>query len=103
MKPMRIMKRNLKDFEELQHCSFSATLYGEIWPKMTRGYHQPGNRKNLRGSSKILDKVADEFLLARPEGGRFFITSKEAYYCPQGSPRVYFLEFHLPQPKRSSR
>lgn len=37
----------------------------------------------MRGKSRIVDAVADEYLSQRPDGGRFFIDDRGAFYSPE--------------------
>jgi hypothetical protein len=55
-------------------------------------------RENVRGVLPMLDAVADGFLSIRPEGGRFFIDERGAFYKSEhvGDPGAPFVPFQTP-------
>jgi len=79
------------------HAAFTVKSKGQIWP--FAGSVEPAveERVNVRGWMPLLDKMADEFLIFRPKGGRFFVTREGASYpAGQGSDRrVLFLELEV--------
>ncbi len=97
------------EFEELKRLQirhrwrwpaiFSTNFHREIWPYAGPGYTKVKERLQVRGVSKIIDAVADQYLRTRKEGGRFFIDEKGAFYTEQGRPQVQFLVFLISEPK----
>jgi hypothetical protein len=99
---LRTTRRRLTLLENLQRkrhrswlAAFSANEYRELWSFATLGHTKPDKRESVRGKSKLLDAVMERYLMARPGGGRFFLTSKGAFFRPQGSPERQFLKFRL--------
>lgn len=106
MKGLTITREELEEIKRLQlkhhwkwPAAFSANPRGDIWPYVTRGYTDEGLREQVRHVSKIIDAIADEYLNARPTGGRFFIDDTGAFYTPQGESEVQFLAFRFVNPK----
>lgn len=90
------------------HAAFTVDGRDSIWPVVDWGKPQGQQRVNVRGWFPLLDKIADEFLIWRPQGGAFFITHEGARYrlSEDHRPGVEFLLFELsrpmvlPQPER---
>jgi len=74
---------------------FSANSSGEIWPFVCYGHTAGEHREGIRGFSRIVDNVADEYLIIRNDGGRFFINNKGAFYKDIGGKEVQFLVFQI--------
>jgi hypothetical protein len=68
--------RKRKDWKS----GFSTNPQGEIWPFVVRGLTPEEQRENIRGRCSVIDKIADELLRIRPEGGRFFVEDMWATY-----------------------
>jgi RNase P subunit RPR2 len=76
---------------------FSTNCHREIWSPPGRGYTHGQDREELRGLSNILDAVADAYISVRPEGGRFFIGERGAFYKTEdlGGPEEPFMQFQI--------
>lgn len=74
---------------------FSTNPKGEVWPWVTWGVTPEEGRENVRGNCNILDEVTMEYLAIRPEGGRFFIDDKGAYYTSADGWKKCFAWFFL--------
>ena len=61
-------------------ATFSTNCHGEVWPYSTPGFTHEVDREPVRGISRVIDEVVDAYLTIRPEGGRFFIDEKAAFY-----------------------
>src|SRR5690242_6064342 len=83
MDRIEIKRDDLEEFKRLQvrrrwdwPAVFSTNCHGEIWPFVQYGYTPGQNREDVRGLSRLLDSVADEYLRLREGGGRFFIDDR---------------------------
>lgn len=66
------------------HAVFSTNPSGEkIWPFTRYTLTPKPDRVLLSGSSQLLDKLVDELLRVKPEGGRFFINEDGAFWKPK--------------------
>ena len=59
---------------------FSTNHRGDIWPFVTRSYTPVAAREEVRGLSRVIDRIADLYLKVRGDGGRFFIDDFGACY-----------------------
>ncbi len=78
---------------------FSTNEYRDIWPFLGYGYSRANERRQVRGVSKIVDAVADEFLKMFPAGGRFFINDTGAFYKDEYSRVTPVLAFAISKPE----
>jgi hypothetical protein len=62
------------------HAAFTAIPTGEIWPFATWGRTPNEQRENVRGELPHLDRIADELLECRCDGGRFFVLERSVIY-----------------------
>ncbi|HXO37164.1 MAG TPA: hypothetical protein VN872_00925 [Candidatus Acidoferrum sp.] len=62
---------------------FSTNQGRKIWLWKRWGNTPSKERVYVRGKSRIVDAVADEYLSQRPDGGRFFIDDRGAFYSPE--------------------
>lgn len=71
-----------------------------IWPVASWGETPLQERINVRGWFPLLDEIADEFLIWRPNGGCFTVTAEGARYRVEEHhrPGVEFLQFELSRP-----
>jgi hypothetical protein len=97
MREIDVTPEEFKKLTQLQHqhkwewpAVFSVNEHGQIWPGVTYGWTHFGDRKPVRGLSKIIDDVADEYLRIRAEGGRFFVDERGAFRADQGQQFVVF-------------
>ncbi len=74
---------------------FSCNRHGEIWPWVTYGRTPEEVREDVRGLSKIVDRVAKRFRGTRWLGGRFFINEEGAFYKGEGKQEVKFVSFQI--------
>ena len=102
MERIAITRDEFDEFRRLQiryrwdwPAVFSTNYYSEIWPWVTYGYTPGANREPVRGLSPIVDAVADEYLRVRPEGGRFFINERGAFYKDADGVSVQFASFRI--------
>jgi hypothetical protein len=82
------------------HAAFTVDGGHSIWPVVEWGQPQGQQRVNVRGWFPLLDKIADEFLIWRPQGGAFFVTQEGARYRVNEDhrPGVEFMLFELSRP-----
>ena len=99
--PIEITRNEFQEFRELQRrhrwdwpAAFSTNRQSEIWAYITNG-HTPFElrEKNLRNVSPMLDIIANKYLMARPEVGRFFIDERGAFYKDELSLERQFVIF----------
>jgi hypothetical protein len=74
---------------------FSANEHGDIWPFVRYGYTYKRERSQIRGASKIIDTVAEEYIKTKSAGGRFFIGDNGAFYKDEGSHVIRFVTFKI--------
>jgi hypothetical protein len=101
------MRFNLDEFDQLRlcqvalpsdcHAAFTVKGPQVIWPVASWGDPSAAERINVRGWFPLLDKIADEFLIWRPQGGCFFVHRDQATYrIAEDHPRnVLFLQLEL--------
>ena len=104
---LRVQPEELEQLRKCQtgprhdcHAAFTVAGRDCIWPAVEWGKPQGQQRVNVRGWFPLLDKIADEFLIWRPQGGAFFITHEGARYrtSEDHRPGVEFLLFELSRP-----
>jgi len=75
------------------HAAFTVHGAGTIWPSAIWGDPSATERTNVRGWLPLLDKIADESLIWRPQGCCLFVSRGEIRYRIQDNdPGVLFLE-----------
>ncbi len=74
---------------------FSSNPHGEIWPWVKYGLTPKLLRKDVRGVSNIVDRVAKSYRRERWLRGRFFIDEGGAFYKDQGGHKVKFVTFEI--------
>ena len=103
------LRIHLDDFDQLRRCqiappgdchaAFTVKGTGTVWPVVAswKARFQAAQRINVRGWFPLLDKIADEFLIWRPQGGCFFVDrDKATYRTAENDPRsVLFLQLEL--------
>jgi hypothetical protein len=100
------LRVHLDDFDQLRRCQIAPpsdchaafTMKGRaIWPVASWGEISAGERINVRGWFPLLDQIADEFLIWRPQGGCFFVhRDKVTYRVAESDARsVMFLQLEL--------
>jgi hypothetical protein len=79
------------------HAAFTVKGPQVIWPMASWGDTSAADQFNVRGWFPLLDKIADEFLIFRPQGGCFFVHRDKATYRIAEDDRrnVLFLELEL--------
>jgi hypothetical protein len=104
---LRIQPEDLEQLRQCQartrsdcHAAFTVRGKDTIWPSVEWVQAQSQQRVNVRGWFPLLDKIADEFLIWRPQGGCFFLTHEGARYRLEEDhrPGVEFLLFELSRP-----
>jgi len=97
MKTLSIAGEELEELKRLQPwpADLSANHHGAIWQSVTFGWTPFSRREDIRGKSKIIDEVADEYLRVRPGGGRFFMRLAGAFYSPEDEPGGQFVAFQF--------
>lgn len=100
-----------EELEQLRQCQAAPSIDGHaaftvkgqetIWPLAHWGGALAEQPVNVRGWFPLLDKIADEFLIWRPQGGPLFLTHEGARYrrAEDHRPGVEFLLFDLSRPK----
>jgi hypothetical protein len=76
-------------------CQAAFTAVGtEIWPFVHWGNTPANEREQFRGCSTVLDQIADELIMWRPDGGRFFIEQTGVYFRESElGPKYQFVRF----------
>jgi hypothetical protein len=103
------LRVQLDDFDQLRRCQIAPpsdchaafTVKGRaIWPVASWGETPAEERINVRGWFALLDQIADEFLIWRPQGGCFFVQrDKVTYRVAESDARsVMFLQIELNRP-----
>ena len=78
------------------HAGFTVRGRGSIWPVTSWGDVPVEERVNVRGWIPLLDEMADEFLIWRPQGGCFCVHGdRAAYRLECGLPEVVFLRLEV--------
>lgn len=82
------------------HAAFTVKGPKTIWPVASWGEIPVDQQINVHGWFPLLDKIADEFLIWRPQGGCFAVTHEGARYRvdEQHKPGVEFMIFALSRP-----
>jgi hypothetical protein len=101
------LRIRLDDFDQLRSCqivppgdchaAFTVKGKGAVWPLASWGEIPAAQKINVRGWFPLLDQMADEFLIWRPQGGCFFVDrDKATYRVEENDPRsVLFLQLEL--------
>jgi hypothetical protein len=97
----------LDEFDQLRRCqivpqsdchaAFTVKGTHTVWPVASWGETSAAQRVNVRGWFPLLDQMADEFLIWRPQGGCFFVDrDKATYRVAEYDPHsVLFLQLEL--------
>ncbi len=100
MKTITVTKEEIEEFQLFTGdenwtgaYAFSTNSKGAIWPKAVFGLTPEDQRQHCQGRSKLLDRVALEYLKVRDTGGRFFLQRDGAWYQAQDCSFVHFLAF----------
>ena len=88
---IRLQKKRRWDWPAV----FSANEHGDVWPFVRYGYTYKRERTQVRGISRIIDAVAEEYIKTRSEGGRFFIDDNGAFYKDEAAQLIRFLTFKI--------
>jgi hypothetical protein len=82
------------------HAAFTVKGRDTIWPLAHWSGTLGEQPVNVRGWFPLLDKIADEFLIWRPQGGPVFVTHEGARFRrdKDHQPGVEFLLFELTRP-----
>ena len=101
------LRFNLDEFDQLRlcqtappsdcHAAFTVKGPQVVWPVASWGEASPAERINVRGWFPLLDKMADEFLIWRPQGGCFFVHRDKATYriAEHDARNMLFLQLEL--------
>lgn len=101
------LRVNLDEFDQLRlcqaaprsdcHAAFTVRGKQAIWPLVSWMETPPADKINVRGWLTLLDKMADEFLIWRPQGGCFFVYRDRATYraAQHDTRNVLFLQLEL--------
>jgi hypothetical protein len=94
-----------KEFEVLKNLQvrrrwdwptvFSTNCRGEIWGFATYSWTKLEEREYIHGVSSIIDRVAEEYLNVRADGGRFFIDDEGAFHKAEPGSKVQFICFEI--------
>ena len=104
---LRIHPEELEQLRQCQakprvdcHAAFTVKGRETIWPMAHWDGSLSEQPVNVRGWFPLLDRIADEFLIWRPEGGPLFVTHEGARYRRDEAhrPGVEFLLFELTRP-----
>jgi hypothetical protein len=87
MKQLEIRRNQYLKLPEYQvrrrrdwHAVFSTNEIAELWPFIRWGRTPQEERAEFYRIPTILHTIAREYLQIRPQGGRFFINQKGAFY-----------------------
>ena len=73
----------------------------EVWLWNRWGNTPYSEREDVRGKSRVVDTVAEEYLSLRIGGGRFFINDTGAFYTPEflgtKAPDIQIISFEISQ------
>lgn len=101
------LRIQLDDFDQLRRCqivppadchaAFTVKGTRTVWPVASWGEPPAEQKVNVHGWFPLLDQMADEFLIWRPQGGCFFVDrDKATYRIAERDPRsVMFLQLEL--------
>lgn len=101
------LRINLDEFDQLRlcqneqrsdcHAAFTVSGTEMIWPSARWGQTPVAERVNVRGWFPLLDQIADEFLIFRPDGGSFFVSrDRVTYRLEEGDTRgVLFMGIEI--------
>lgn len=80
-------------------AAFTVKGKQQIWPVATWSDAPAEEKINVRGWFPLLDKIADELLIWRPQGGCIFVGRDSAYYrvAETDTRGVLFLELETPR------
>ncbi len=82
------------------YAAFTVKGPKTVWAGAHWNHNSAEQRVNVRGWFPLLDKIADEFLIWRPQGGCFFVSHEGDRYrlSEDHRPGVEFLLFELTRP-----
>jgi hypothetical protein len=90
MKSISISLVELEDMKNLPErfrfdwpAVFSINQTKKIWLWKRWGNTPLRERVYVQGKSRIIDAIANEYLLQRPDGGRIFVDDRGAFYTPE--------------------
>ena len=101
------LRIHLDEFDQLRlcqvkqredyHAAFTVKGPQENWPLASCGETPAAEKNNVRGWFPLLDQMADEFLIWRPQGGCFFVSRDTVTYkTAENDPRsVLFMQLEL--------
>ena len=79
-----------EEFDQLQicqvrprtdcHAAFTVKGKDHIWPVASWGEIPANEKINIRGWFPLLDKIANELLIWRPQGGPVFVSRDSVHY-----------------------
>ena len=80
-------------------AAFTVKGRQQIWPMATWSDAPAEEKINVRGWFPLLDKIADELLIWRPQGACVFVGRENAYYrvAETDTRGVLFLELEMPR------
>jgi hypothetical protein len=79
------------------YAAFTVKGRQQIWPIASWRDIAAEEKINVRGWFPLLDKIADEFLIWRPQGGCIFVGRDSAFYrvAETDTRGVLFLQFEM--------
>jgi hypothetical protein len=78
------------------HAAFTVKGPGITWPVASWRNALVEEQINVRGWFALLDKIADEFLIWRPQGGCLFVyRDRVTYRIEESAPSVLFLQLEV--------
>ena len=101
------LRVHLDEFDQLRlcqvnqrddcHAAFTVQGTKTIWPVASWGDTSAAERINVRGWFPLLDQMADEFLIWRPQGGCFFVSRDHVTYrrSENDARSVLFMQLEL--------
>jgi hypothetical protein len=100
MEIVMITADELAELERLQVKSrrdwplvFSANCRGDVWPYFTRGRSPEEQREEVRGVTRILDRIVKKYRRIRRPVGRFFIDQRGVFYKVEEKTHIQFIRF----------
>ena len=68
---------------------FGVNNSENIWPGVGRGRTPPEKRQEIQDVLPLLNRVRDEYLLVRSEGGRVFVDQSGAHHKRDGHAKLF--------------
>ena len=102
METIRLSQNELFGLQQLQvkprgdwPAVFTANCRRDIWAYENWSYAPFKMRKELRGVSRILQRLVAKYRMERGQLGRFFVDSRGAFYKIEEKQEIQFVAFEI--------